>query len=270
MLARTLGPGKAQVQVNADLNVDKTTAKELTYAKKGVPLKTDRRRPRSSRAAARPRGGTAGTGANIPTYSAGAGGRRRQLELPAQERARPTSASTRRSPTTEVAPGAVNKLNVALMVDKSVPPAVVDSLKQTVATAAGVDTARGDTITADPDRVRQGRRRRRPARCRRRCSARSSGSASASRALLFLFFMTRGLRKREGEALGTPAWLTEIEEPVSLAAARGRTAAPTSTAPRRRCCPPRVPDASLHQLDQLMEREPERVAAQVRQWMAED
>ena len=34
--------------------------------------------------------------------------------------------------------------------------------------------------------------------------------------------------------------------------------------------PPRVPDANLHQLDQLMEREPERVAAQVKAWMAED
>ena len=33
---------------------------------------------------------------------------------------------------------------------------------------------------------------------------------------------------------------------------------------------PRVPDASLQQLDQLIEREPERVAAQVRAWMAED
>src|SRR3954454_22793776 len=37
MLNRTLGPGKAQVRVNADLNVDKTTQKSLTYAKKGVP-----------------------------------------------------------------------------------------------------------------------------------------------------------------------------------------------------------------------------------------
>ena len=34
--------------------------------------------------------------------------------------------------------------------------------------------------------------------------------------------------------------------------------------------PPRVPDGNLHQLDQLMEREPERVAAQVKAWMAED
>jgi flagellar M-ring protein FliF len=34
--------------------------------------------------------------------------------------------------------------------------------------------------------------------------------------------------------------------------------------------PPRQPDANLHQLDQLIEREPERVAAQVKQWIAED
>jgi flagellar M-ring protein FliF len=34
--------------------------------------------------------------------------------------------------------------------------------------------------------------------------------------------------------------------------------------------PPRVPDTSLRQLDQLMEREPERVAAQVKQWMADE
>ena len=43
-----------------------------------------------------------------------------------------------------------------------------------------------------------------------------------------------------------------------------------STAPPTAMLPPRVPDASLHQLDQLMEREPERVAAQVKAWMAED
>ena len=34
--------------------------------------------------------------------------------------------------------------------------------------------------------------------------------------------------------------------------------------------PDREVDPGLHRLEQLMEREPERVAAQVRQWMAED
>src|SRR4051794_33559166 len=42
MLAQTLGPGKAQVQVNADLNMDQATKDQLVYAKKGVPLETSR------------------------------------------------------------------------------------------------------------------------------------------------------------------------------------------------------------------------------------
>src|SRR3954451_19697741 len=73
LLTSTLGAGKAQVQVNADLNVDKTTQKSLPYAKKGVPLTTtsDVEKLAGSGAAT---GGTSGTGSNIPTYSAATGG----------------------------------------------------------------------------------------------------------------------------------------------------------------------------------------------------
>ena len=39
-------------------------------------------------------------------------------------------------------------MNVALLIDKSVPADVATALKETVATAAGVDTTRGDTITS--------------------------------------------------------------------------------------------------------------------------
>jgi flagellar M-ring protein FliF len=85
-------------------------------------------------------------------------------------------------------------------------------------------------------------------------------------ALIFLIFMTRSLKRREADSLGTPAWLKEIEEPISLSQLEGATA----ELPGAANLPPRVPDASLHQLDQLMEREPERVAAQVKQWMSAD
>ena len=87
--------------------------------------------------------------------------------------------------------------------------------------------------------------------------------------LLFLFFMSRSLRKREGEALATPAWLTQIEEPVSLAELEQQTQIMHAPQPTI-TLPPRTPDANLQAIDQLMEREPERVAAQVKQWMAED
>jgi flagellar M-ring protein FliF len=81
--------------------------------------------------------------------------------------------------------------------------------------------------------------------------------------LVFLFFMARHLRRREGETLAEPAWLTQIERPTPLSELEaGRT--------REMTIPEREPDFQLQTLDQLTEREPERVAAQVKAWMAED
>ena len=86
--------------------------------------------------------------------------------------------------------------------------------------------------------------------------------------LLFLFFVTRHLRKREGEALAEP----EL-------AARDRAAACRSPSSRRRradrerptlVLPPRDAGPAAQALEELVDREPERVAAQVRAWMAED
>ena len=267
MLAATLGPNKATVKVNADLNVDDTTEKELTYAAKGTPLKQTSETEELEGGAAGA-GGAAGTAGNVPTYSAGAaaGGTNSNYNRKKTE----TDFGVNKTITeTKKAKGTVNKLNVALMVDKSVPADVFDSLEQTVSAAAGIDQARGDTFQAaqmafaKAETPKAG-----PVPTTLLEPLKWVGLGLA--ALLFLFFMTRGMRKRESENL-TPAWLTEIEEPVSLAALEART---TSTDYLDHAAsdmlPPRVPDASLHQLDQLMEREPERVAAQVKAWMAED
>ena len=81
--------------------------------------------------------------------------------------------------------------------------------------------------------------------------------------------MTRSLRKREGEALA-----------VAELAERDRAAACRSPSSRRRgsarpehptlVLPPREQDQSAQALEQLMDREPDRVAAQVRAWMSDD
>jgi flagellar M-ring protein FliF len=267
VLIQTLGPGKAQVKVNADLNMDKTTLKSLTYAKKGVPLKTtsDVEKLKGGNATA---GGTAGTGGNIPTYSNG------NANAAGASNYNHTTESTdwgvdKTVKNTDLAVGAPNKLSVALMIDKSVPAATVAQLKQTIAAAAGVQTSRGDTIQvaqmafAKPVVPKTG-----PVPTTLLGPLKWVGLGLAS--LVFLFFMTRGLRRRESENLGTPSWLTEIEEPMTLAQLEQRTTGGALENASTAMLPPRVPDASLHQLDQLMEREPERVAAQVKQWMAED
>ena len=266
MLVRTLGPGKAQVQVTADLNADKTSQDEVIYEKKGTPLKKQTETEKLKGGGATT-GGTAGTGANIPTYSAGAGG------SAANSNYQRTTESTdfgvgKKVLRTEVAPGAVNKLNVALLVDKTVPAADFAAVQQAVSSAAGIDTKRGDAMqAAQVPFAKVPTPKAGPLPTSMLGPLKWVGIGIAT--LLFLFFMSRHLRKREGETLASPAWLSEIEEPVSLAELEQQTqvmgrANPTIT------LPPRSPDTTLQAIDQLMEREPERVAAQVKQWMAED
>ena len=160
-------------------------------------------------------------------------------------------------------------MHVALLVDKSVPPSDFAALKTAVTSAAGIDTARGDVMQAAQvpfakvETPKAG-----PVPTTLLGPLKWVGIGFAT--LLFLFFMSRSLRKRETEAMATPAWLTSIEEPVSLAELEQQTQIMAPAAHPTITLPPRAPDANLQALDQLMEREPERVAAQVKNWMAQD
>jgi flagellar M-ring protein FliF len=142
----------------------------------------------------------------------------------------------------------------------------VAQLQKTIAAASGITTARGDTISASQFAFAKAPvAKTGPVPTNLLGPLKWVGIGLGS--LLFLFFMGRGMKRREGENLGTPSWLTQIEEPVSLAALEAQTGGTDAVT---QMLPPRVPDATLHQLDQLMEREPERVAAQVKAWMQED
>jgi flagellar M-ring protein FliF len=267
LLTRTLGPGKGQVKVTADLNADKTTLDEVTYDKKGVPLKKQTETEKLDGGGATT-GGTAGTGSNIPTYSTGAGGGSSNSKY--QRKTDNVDYGVgKKVARTEVAPGAVKKLNVALLVDKSVPPADFAAVQKAISSAAGIDTQRGDVLqAAQVPFAKAAAPKTGPVPTSLLGPLKWVGVGLAS--LLFLFFMTRSLRKREGEALAAPTWLADIEEPVSLAELEQKTQVlPAQTHPSI-TLPPRAPDTNLQAIDQLMEREPERVAAQVKQWMAED
>src|SRR5919108_5452136 len=252
LLLRTLGPGKGEVSVTADLNADKTTRDQVTYEKKGVPLKTQTETERL-RGGGTTTGGTAGTSSNIPTYSQNAAGGGANSNYQRETESTEFGVG-RKVDRTEVAPGAVNKLNVALLVDKSVPADVFASLQEAVSSAAGIDAARGDTIQAAQvpfakvEAPKAG-----PVPTSLLGPIKWVGIGLAS--LIFLFFMSRHLRKREGEALAAPAWLTQIEEPVSLAQLEQQTQVmPQHPQPPTITLPPRAPDANLQAIDQLMER----------------
>jgi flagellar M-ring protein FliF len=163
----------------------------------------------------------------------------------------------------------VNRENVSVVLDTSVPPASVAAIRAAVASAAGINAKRGDQISVS--RIAFAKP---PVPAKTPATTAALGYAkfvAAGLALLaFLFFVTRHLRRREDQALlGKPVWLREIEAPTSLAALeRGMDGYDDTLAlPRIRRPDPNPVRAEL---EELVDREPERVAHQVRAWMNEE
>ena len=263
MLVQTLGAGKARVSVSSDLNVDETSLDKLTYAKKGVPLKTtdETERLRGTGGAS---GGTTGSASNLPSYAtSGSAGGNSNYQRKSTQTDFGVNKTVQR---TKVAPGQVQRLSVGLVVDKSVPPAQVAQIKNAVSAAAGIDAKRGDVLNVSQVAFAK------PA-----ATAPAAGPAgdmmvyakygAVGLGLLgFLFFVMRHLKKRERESLGEPTWLRQIEAPTTLADLEaGRTTRMGALAGEMP-----GPSATRLSAERIAEDDPERVAQQIRTWMQED
>ncbi|HVY97622.1 MAG TPA: flagellar basal-body MS-ring/collar protein FliF [Solirubrobacterales bacterium] len=257
LLLRTIGPEKGRVQVQADIDADRTTQSKLEYADKGTPLDRSTENETLAGAGAGVAGGAAGAAGNIPSYGAGAapGGGNSNYKRKTEEAQYGVDKTVTH---TQVAPGSVNRQDVALVVDKSVPPAELKQLETAIASAAGIEPKRGDTISTS-----------RIAFAKPPAPAEPSpvgGIVDAGKyvllglaALAFLFFAGRHLRRRQDEVLDAePVWLRELNAPTSLAelelAERDRWEEDT---------------AVHHDGDEVASMEPDRVAQQLRAWMKE-
>src|SRR3954452_9297489 len=262
MLAQTLGAGKARVQVSSDLNVDQSTLDKLTFAKKGIPLKQTEESERL-RGGGSASGGAAGSASNLPSYAGSAsGGSSSNYQRKSTQTDFGVNKTVQR---TQVAPGQVNRLSVGLVVDKSVPPAQVAQIKSAVAAAAGVDTTRGDVLNVS--QVAFAKPAATPA-------AGPAGDmmgyakygAAGLGLLVFLLFLMRQLKRRERESLGEPTWLRQIEAPTTLADLEaGRTTRMPALASEMP-----GPSATRVSAESIAEKDPERVAQQIRTWMEEE
>jgi flagellar M-ring protein FliF len=259
MLVRTLGADKAQVQVNADLNVDETQIEKLEYAKRGTPVE-ETIETEALQGQGGAGGATAGTSPNVPGYgqtAAAGGGGDSNYDNKAESRKIAVGKTVTR---TQVAPGAVQGLDVALVLDRSVPKADVAGIRDAVASAAGIDAQRGDTLSvtqlafAKPPTASQ------PLMPAGGILGYAKYALLGLASLLFLFFVTRHLRRREDEVLGNPTWLRQLDAPTPIAelATADVPALVAAGNPRRA------------QIDDVVKREPERVATALRTWMSED
>jgi flagellar M-ring protein FliF len=150
MLMPLVGPDKAVVRVSADLDWDQyeSNAETFSPSQKAPQVRSRREISESNSAGTNAAGGVPGSERNVPGYpSAGAG-----QNGNAQNEKRDVTTNYELSRTTEKtvrAPGAIKRLNVAVALDSEViaDPAQADAISKLVATAAGLDTNRGDLVT---------------------------------------------------------------------------------------------------------------------------
>jgi flagellar M-ring protein FliF len=272
MLAQTLGLGKAQVLVYATMNVNQTTKESLEYGKTGVPLQQSKDLETlagNGTGAA----GAAGT-ANLPaaTASGGKSNYKRETTSSSLGVSKIVTHST-------IAPGTVESQHVSVLLDHSIPAASLPAIKEAITNAAGIQTKRGDTISigqivfAKPVAA---------------ASSTSSMLGYAKYALLgigaiiFLFFTTRHLRRREQEEIDhEPRWLRELETPMRLSeleretqprpapAMAGVASANGTTNGNGASNANGNGDPLRRQVEELADSDPDRVAQQLRTWMQE-
>jgi flagellar M-ring protein FliF len=264
MLAATLGPGKAQARVHADLNVDQTTIDKVTYAKKGTPLQTQLQQENlksKGGAPALPAGASTNTS---PSYPAGSSSSSSNYTNKSDNTVYGVDKTVEK---TTVAPGTVNRLDVALLVDSSVPAAAVAGLRKSVASMAGIIPKRGDTLAVS-----------RIAFAKQPTATTASPIAGLMKnplglakyvllglgSLFFLFFMRRALKRRENEGVAPePTWLREIERSVAVAELE---AAPTRVA----IDPAGARRAALRaEAEEIARKQPQQIAVQVSEWLKE-
>ena len=251
MINQTVGVGKGQVQVSSDLNMDKIGQEKLTYGPKSY-IQTDTTQNENLQSTNGGSGAAAGTNANIPTF--GTGGTTGGTTKYTNKKNGLNYALDKTVTKTDLAQGAVNKLQVAVVLDTTVGPASVTALKTALTTAAGIQTARGDQITVSQVRFASQ-------------AATSPGplelyggyikyAVIALIAIFFLLGVRRGLRRRESTEMPLqPTWLADLEKSAAQTAVKA---------------PKRGKASTQQQVEKMIDDDPEQVAMQIKEWMNND
>jgi flagellar M-ring protein FliF len=268
MLNRVLGPDKAIVRVGAELDWDQHEANTETFSPPNKPpqLRSQRESTEVNQGGG-PSGGVPGTVSNVPSYQ-GQGDARGQ----SQTERRDVSSTYELSKTVEKvvrAPGEIKRLSVAVALDSEAigNAEQVDAISRLIATAVGLDVARGDVVTLTTLAFAPPPERREATEWARRGElALGIGRilAIAIGPLLVLLIIARTTQRRGPMRAGAPDPQSAIRHPQS--AIPGGALEPL---PRAR--PEDLSAARLQkELGTFAQSDPDTVAQIVRGWMLED
>ncbi|MDR3592751.1 MAG: flagellar basal-body MS-ring/collar protein FliF [Negativicutes bacterium] len=147
LLEQVLGPGKAAVRVNVELNFDQRTVDRQIFE----PVIDDKGIVRSSQDSSEnykgtpQAGGVPGTTSNIPGYVAGGN---TQSTYEKKESTRNYEINETKEKTV-VTPGSIRRLTVAVLVDGNVTKAQQDTITKTISSALGFNQLRGDVVSVE-------------------------------------------------------------------------------------------------------------------------
>ncbi|AUW94985.1 MAG: flagellar M-ring protein FliF [Sulfobacillus thermosulfidooxidans] len=266
MLDQVLGPGAAVVRVNATLNFDQSTVSSTNYGK--AVLSSQQVTTNTSTQAAGATTQTAGAGGNTPTYPVTTSG---------TGPSKSTSNSTishwlvDTQSTHQVIPaGSINRMTVAVAVDKPLTAAQSASLKNLVAAAAGVDKARGDVVTilGQPfNRSQVNLAEKQMAQAARAAQIRQD----IMDGLILLGILAAGVIVwRWAKKAGQQAALQPRLEPQLATGGSGSLSVTDLLNEMRQTKEPSLTDVAKSHLQELLQKDPESAARLIRAWIQED
>lgn len=288
MLDRVVGPGGSVVRITADLDFDQTeTTTRRTETTEQPPVSSSRTEESYTGSGAAV-GGQLGGGILGPDNEPVAAGEGTPNEYSKVD-------ETVNNPTSEIleqrksAPGAVRKINVAVLLDTTtagaVDPAQVEEL---VASAVGIDQARGDTIVVqrapfDASAVEEASAELEEAKKAEVAAAKKQSFKSAGLAglvflvLLYAFVSGRRRRKKSPPALTDDERLQieQLQQALELAtSSKGELAGrPGGLKPALEPAPvdPRAEQvrAARQEISELVQQQPDEVAQLLRSWLAD-
>ncbi len=269
MLDQVLGPGNAVVQVNAVLNFNHSTVDSIQY---GHSVLSQQQVQTSATTGSTPPSTPVGTTGNTPTVtttsSAGSG------NSSSNSKTTINKYDVNQTKTIQTIPaGEIQRLTVAVVVNKQLTATEAKSLKSMVANAAGVNFKSGDqlSVVGMPfNRAAVSQALSSIQKAQRAQTIRQAAVAGAALlALLLVILMIRRTLKNRPQAPETPA--------VSLPTAVGAEAdfqEPMSVADllneMRAAKEPSIPDSARQRLDDLARNDPETAARLLKAWIEEE
>jgi flagellar M-ring protein FliF len=147
MLDTVVGPDKAVVRVAATMNWTQSEATGTVYAPQSPssPVSSAKTASSRSQGPSSAAGGVAGVASNAPTYGANAQGTTAYTQT--QKSADLTYANTMTTTHVLAAPGALQRLSVAVMLDGVSDRKEIAAIRQAVKAAVGLQAARGDQLS---------------------------------------------------------------------------------------------------------------------------